>query len=130
MCHNMSKYNIFRILVSCLALLIVFRRFYYSICLGGLGGLQCPMWSLLRASMVLLKVREHLYLKNWWFSKGFVTLTFKNFSAKSFFIPINRTNGCPGGLQHPIWCLLIVPESYTKSEVASFLHSGHFLKIL
>ena len=131
MCHNMSKYNIFRILVSCLALLIVFQRFYYSICLGGLGGLQRPMWSLLRASMVLLKVREHLYLTLWWFSKGFVTLTFKNFIAKSFFFtPINRTNGGPGGLQHPIWCLLIVPESYTKSEVASFLHSGHFLKIL
>ena len=62
-----------------LALLIVFWRFYYSICLGGLGGLQHPMWSLLRASMVLLKVREHLYLTLWWFSKGFVTLTFKNF---------------------------------------------------
>merc|ERR1712113_204924 len=82
MCHNMSKYNIFRILVSCLALLIVFQRFYYSICLGGVGGLQHPMWSLLRASMVLLIVREHLY-----FSKSFVTLTFKNFIAKSFFYP-------------------------------------------
>ena len=80
-----------------LALLIVFWIFYYSICLGGLGGLQRPMWSLLRASMVLLKVREHLYLTLWRFSKGFVTLTFKNFITKSgFFTPINRTNGALG----------------------------------
>ena len=62
-----------------LTLLMVFWRICYSICLGGLGGLQRPMWSLLRAPMVLLKVREHLYLTLWWFSKGFVTLTFKNF---------------------------------------------------
>ena len=71
-----------------LALLIVFWRFYYSICLGGLGGLQYPMWSLLMASKVLLKVWKHLHLTLWWFSKGFVILTLKNFIAKLVFIPL------------------------------------------
>ena len=61
---------------------------------GGLGSLQRPMYCLLRAPMVLIKVREHFHLRLWWFSESFVQQTFKNVHYLCL--------AGLGGLQHPI----------------------------